>query len=135
MFLKKLSHISLAFGFMLSTPPNLLNLPGSRCKEALILRGRRGSGWIEAHWAYLCNFLSLFLLADFITAAHFLSHQSENDSPACLSLLFLIISELTDTCDTLETVFRVKGPNSAFPSQQKVLKTHSNKSPTRAALC
>lgn len=36
--------------------------------------------WVERYWTYLCNFLHLFLLSYFITAAHFLKQQPENDS-------------------------------------------------------
>lgn len=88
----------------LGSPANLHNLQGPWCGEALIHaedgRGQDArkseNGWMERFWTYLCNFLRLSLLLCFITAAHFLNHQPENDLCLPEDLLNLIISKLHD---------------------------------------
>lgn len=88
----------------LGSPANLLNLQGPRCREAFIHaedgRGQDArkseNGWMERYWTYLCNFLCLLLLLYFITAAHFLNHQPEDDLCLPMHLLYLIISKLRD---------------------------------------
>lgn len=66
----------------LGSPANLLNLQGPWCREALIhaedVRGQDARK--SENGTYLCNFLRLCLLLYFITAAHFLNRQPENDS-------------------------------------------------------
>lgn len=98
------SYFIISWFHALGSLANLLNLQGPWCREALIHagdgRGQNASesedGWMERYLTYFCNFLRLFLLLFFITAAHFLNQQPENDLSLPMHLLNLIISELRD---------------------------------------
>lgn len=81
------------------------------------------NGRIKWYRTYFCNFLLLFLLVRFITAAHFLNQQPESDLCLPMHLLHLIISKLSDVWgDTLKPVFKLKCPcwNPDCPSKSNV---------------
>lgn len=77
---EKPSHISLSAGFMLSVLrpiSSISRVPGAgRHSSRQRLSGvrmpeRARDAWLDRRRAYLCNFLGLFLVLDFITAAPF----------------------------------------------------------------